>query len=102
MDGVATRRGRPEVIGSEARWKLRNCYLAHYRQWGPSVLRYWAIREGLGTWSAGTIARVIADLMPEPEEPIRTKRYEMAAPMVIRSAEPKISPPCWGSYSALM
>jgi hypothetical protein len=59
-----TVRGRPEVIPPEARWKLRRCYLAHYGQWGPSILRCWAIREGLGTWSTGTIARVVADLKP--------------------------------------
>lgn len=83
MEQAGARRGRPEVIGSEARWKLRACYLAHYGQWGPSVLRCWAIREGLGRWSAGTIARVIADLKPVPEEPVKPRRYEMAAPMVM-------------------
>jgi len=76
-------RGRPEIIPSEARWKLRTCYLKHYGQWGPTVLRCWAIRQGLGSWSAGTIARVIADLMPEPEEPVKPKRYEIASPMVM-------------------
>lgn len=83
MEPTGARRGRPEVIGSEARWKLRACYLSHYGQWGPSVLRYWAIREGFGSWSAGAIARVIADLKPEPEEPAKPRRYEIAAPMVM-------------------
>jgi transposase InsO family protein len=83
MNGTALKRGRPEVIPPEARWKLRACYLAHYKQWGPSVLRYWAIREEVGTWSAGTIARVIADLMPAPEEALKPRRYEIAAPMVM-------------------
>ena len=87
MEQIGARRGRPEVIPSEARWKLRACYLAHYGQWGPSVLRYWAIREGLGRWNAGTIARVIADLKPVPDEPIKPKRYEMAAPMVMWSED---------------
>ena len=83
MVSVTTRRGRPEVIPPEARWKLRTCYLRHYGQWGPSVLRYWAIREGLGMWSAGTIARVIQDLKPEPEEPVKPRRYEIVSPMVL-------------------
>lgn len=30
--------GRPEVIGAAARWRLRACYLAHYKQWGPQAL----------------------------------------------------------------
>lgn len=49
------RRGRPEVIASSVRWKIRSCYLSHYGQWGATVLRYWAIREGLGSFSPGTI-----------------------------------------------
>ena len=81
-------RGRPEVIPAEARWKLRQCYLAHYRQWGPSVLRCWAIREGIGMWSTGAIARVIADLKPAPaEERQPPMKYEVAAPMVMWSED---------------
>jgi transposase InsO family protein len=81
-------RGRPEVIPPESRWKLRQCYLAHYGQWGSSVLRCWAIREGLGTWSAGTIARVIADLKPAPTETRQPPRkYEIASPMVMWSED---------------
>jgi transposase InsO family protein len=81
-------RGRPEVIPPDARWKLRECYLAHYGQWGPSVLRCWAIREGLGKWSTGTIARVIADLKPAPaEERQPPMKYEIAAPMVMWSED---------------
>jgi len=34
--------GRPEAISADARWKLRSCYLSHYKQWGPRVLRDWA------------------------------------------------------------
>ena len=83
-----TVRGRPEVIPPEARWKLRRCYLAHYGQWGPSVLRCWAIREGLGTWSTGTIARVVADLKPAPaEERKPPRRYEVVSPMVMWSED---------------
>ena len=82
------RRGRPEVISSSVRWKLRSCYLSHYGQWGPSVLRYWAIREGLGRYSPGTISRVINDLKsPPPQERIKPRRYEIAAPMVMWSED---------------
>ena len=81
-------RGRPEVIPSSVRWKLRSCYLSHYRQWGPSVLRYWAIREGLGRFSTGAIARVIEDLKPmPPQERAKSKKYEIAAPMVMWSED---------------
>ena len=58
-DHVAVRAGRPEVIAAAARWKLRACYLDHYKQWGPRVLREWARSQGLGSWSATTIAAVI-------------------------------------------
>jgi transposase InsO family protein len=81
-------RGRPKVIPQAVRWKLRTCYLTHYGQWGPTVLRYWAIREGLGRFSAGAISRVIDDLKPPPfpERP-KPKRYEIAAPMVMWSED---------------
>lgn len=101
MGCTPTRRGRPEVIPLEARWKLRVCYLAHYGQWGPSVLRYWAMREGLGMWSAGTIARVITDLMPEPEEQVKPRRYEISAPMVLW-AEDATSFKEWGKKKELL
>lgn len=83
----AKRRGRPEAIGSRERWKLRDCYKAHFGQWGPSVLREWAIREGLGTWSVGTISRVIANLRPKKEPRRKSRRYEIAAPMVMWSED---------------
>lgn len=81
-------RGRPEVIPSSVRWKLRFCYLSHYGQWGPFVLRYWAIREGLGRFSPGTIARVIKDLKPPPtDDQPKPRKYEIAAPMVMWSED---------------
>jgi transposase InsO family protein len=83
----AIRRGRPEVIPPEARWKIRRCYQDHFGQWGPSVLRYWAIRERIGTWSTGTISRVIADLAPTPEEIPKLKKYEIASPMAMWSED---------------
>ncbi|MCP4602100.1 MAG: helix-turn-helix domain-containing protein, partial [Proteobacteria bacterium] len=81
------KRGRPESIPQAARWKLRECYKAHYCQWGPSVLREWAIREGLGRWNASTISKVIADLKPKPEKKAKPNRYEIAAPMVMWSED---------------
>ena len=80
---VAVRAGRPEVISATARWKLRACYVGHYKQWGPRVLREWARRQGLGSWSATTIAAVIADLRDEPQEKPPTVRYEITGSNVM-------------------
>ncbi len=79
--------GRPEVIPAAARWKLRECYLAHYKQWGPRVLKEWARRRGLGSWSATTIARVIEDLRDEPERRLPTVRYEIVGSNVMWSED---------------
>ncbi len=84
---VAVRTGRPEVISAAARWKLRACYVGHYKQWGPRVLREWARRQGLGVWSATTIAAVIADLRDEPEEKPPTVRYEIVGSNVMWSED---------------
>ena len=84
---VLLQRGRPEAIPPSARWRIRQCYVDHYGQWGPDVLRHWATREGLGTWSPGTIARTIADLAPAEEVKIKPKRYEITAPMVMWSED---------------
>jgi hypothetical protein len=51
------------------------------------VLREWAIRENLGRWNASTIAKVIADLKPEPEKKMKPLRYEIAYPMVMWSED---------------
>ena len=83
----AIKRGRPEVIPPEARWKLRRCYLDHFGQWGPTVLRFWAIRERLGNWSPGTIARVISDLAAKPEKIPKPKKYEITSPMAMWSED---------------
>ncbi len=81
------RRGRPEIIPPAARERIRACYLAHYGQWGPRVLRQWCRREGLGLWSAGTIAAVITDLRQERSEHPRPTRYEISAPDVMWSED---------------
>jgi hypothetical protein len=84
---VAVRAGRPEVVSAAARWKLRACYVGHYKQWGPRVLREWARRRGLGTWSATTIAAVIADLRDEPQEKPPMVRYEIVGSNVMWSED---------------
>ena len=73
----ASRSGRPNVIPEAAQHRLRECYADHYYQWGPRVLADWARREGLGNWSPGTIAKVIADLKPEPPPKQPPERYEV-------------------------
>jgi len=81
------RRGRPAVIPALAREQIRSCYLAHFGQWGPQVLAAWCRRQGLGTWSATTIAAVIADLRePEPaaSPPVR---YEIMGSQVMWSED---------------
>jgi transposase InsO family protein len=88
-DGKRTvaRAGRPEVIPAAARWKLRACYLEHYKQWGPQVLREWCQRIGLGQWSPTTIAGVIADLRDAPEEKVPTIRYEIVGSSIMWSED---------------
>jgi hypothetical protein len=81
------RRGRPEVMSAEVKWKIRVCYVKHYRQWGSSVLACWAEREGLGRYDPDTIARAIEDLKEEPEEEPKPKRYEITAPGVMWSED---------------
>ena len=83
----AERPGRPEVIGAAAREQIRACYQTHYGQWGPQVLRSWCERQGLGSWSATTIAAVIADLK-EPDEPKpEPLRIEVTAPNAMWSED---------------
>jgi len=85
--GADSRRGRPEVISPEARDRIRACYLARFRQWGPQVLKSWCERKKLGSWSATTISRVIADLRePEEVEP-PPARMEVKAPDVMWSED---------------
>jgi transposase InsO family protein len=81
------KRGRPEVVPASVRLKIRNCYIAHYKQWGPKVLVNWAKRKGLGSYSAGTIARIIEDLRDEPLPKQKPIRYEITAPNVMWSED---------------
>jgi len=75
------------VIGDVARDRIRSCYLAHYGEWGPQVLGAWCRREGLGIWSASTIAAVIADLRPKRREKRQTTCYEVQASGVMWSED---------------
>jgi transposase InsO family protein len=81
------RLGRPEVIPASVRLKLRNCYVEHYGQWGPTVLASWARREGLGSYSQTTIDKVIADLKDVPAEKPKPICYEIASSMVMWSED---------------
>ena len=80
-------RGRPTVIDEEVGAMIRKCYLAHYGQWGPRVLASWCSREGLGNWSAGTVAAVVADLRTEEEKAPAPVRFEMTATGVMWSED---------------
>jgi len=80
-------RGRRCVIGPGATARIRECYTAHFGQWGPQVLAAWCRREDLGDWSAGTVAAVIADLREEDEERPSAVRYEMTATGVMWSED---------------
>jgi transposase InsO family protein len=79
--------GRPSIIPAEVRLKLRNCYIAHYKQWGPRPLACWAKREGLGDYSPSTIALVIADLKEKRPPRDKPQRYEITAPNVMWSED---------------
>ena len=81
------KRGRPEVVPAEVRLKLRNCYVGHYKQWGPRTLASWARREGLGDYSPATIARVIGDLQEQAAPGEEPQRYEITAPNVMWSED---------------
>jgi len=84
---TSERSGRPEVIGGDARRRIRECYRVHFGQWGPRVLAEWCVRQKLGAWSPTTISAVIADLRepkPPPQSPVR---YEVKAPQVMWSED---------------
>ena len=87
LPSPSNRRGRPCVVSEEARTRIRACYTAHFRQWGPQVLAAWCKRTGLGDWSAGTLAAVIADLREEKEDRPSPVRYEMTAAGVMWSED---------------
>jgi transposase InsO family protein len=79
--------GRPVAVPAEVRLKIRNCYIGHYKQWGPTTLAEWCRRQGLGDYSPTTIASIIDDIReckPPKEKP---RRYEITAPNVMWSED---------------
>jgi transposase InsO family protein len=74
-------------MSAEVKWKLRVCYIKHYKQWGPRVLAAWATREGLGQYHPSTIASVIKDLKEDTEERASSRRYEITSPGVMWSED---------------
>ena len=79
--------GRPVSVSARVRLKIRNCYIEHYKQWGPSTLAQWCRRQGLGDYSPTTIASIIDDIRdckPARENP---RRYEITAPGVMWSED---------------
>lgn len=80
-------RGRPAVVSKAARTRIRDCYVSHFGQWGPRVLAGWCRREGLGDWSAGTLAGVIDDLREADEDAPDPVRFEMIASNVMWSED---------------
>jgi hypothetical protein len=85
--GPSERPGRREAIGTAARARIRACYGKHYGQWGPQVLRAWCVRQGLGSWSATTIAAVIADLREADQPTPGPLQLEVMAPDVMWSED---------------
>ncbi|MBM4352717.1 MAG: transposase [Deltaproteobacteria bacterium] len=77
------RRGRPTVMSGAVREAIRKCYLDHFGQWGPTVLRPWARRQGLGIYSVGTIDSAIADIKVKPDPKPRTLRCEVTASNIL-------------------
>jgi transposase InsO family protein len=79
--------GRPVAVPARVRLKIRNCYIGHYKQWGPSTLAQWCRRQGLGDYSPSTISSIIEDIRdcnPPNEKP---RRYEITAPNVMWSED---------------
>jgi hypothetical protein len=84
---TAEKRGRPSEVPEEARQLIRQTYLDHFKQWGPTILAGWVRREGIGTWWPSTIDAVIADLKDEKDKAPEPERLEVTAPMVMWSED---------------
>jgi hypothetical protein len=85
--GASDTCGRPAAIPPAARTQIRDCYLAHYGEWGPQVLQAWCERQQLGSWSATTIAAVIDDLKEPDEVEPPPARLTVTAPDVMWSED---------------
>ena len=84
---TTNRPGRPEAISASVLWKIRTEYKKRHCQWGPTVLKCWCERKGLGSYSPTTIAKAIADLVPAKRKQKKAAQYEIAAPMVMWSQD---------------
>ena len=85
---VANRKpGRPPAVAAEVRLKIRNCYIQHYKQWGPRTLADWCRRQGLGDYSPTTISRIIDDIRDSKAPKDKPRRYEITAPSVMWSED---------------
>lgn len=84
---LVKRSGRPCVMDAATRVKVRECYSAHFGQWGPQVLAAWCRQEGLGDRSAGTLAAVIDDLREPKEVPAAPVRYEITVSNAVWSED---------------
>jgi transposase InsO family protein len=79
--------GRPAAVAARVRLKIRNCYIEHYKEWGPTTLAEWCRRQGLGDYSPTTISSIIEDIRdcnPPKEKP---RRYEITSPGVMWSED---------------
>jgi transposase InsO family protein len=79
--------GRPLAVPARVRLKIRNCYIDHYKQWGPSTLAQWCRRQGLGDYSPSTIASIIEDIRECNPPKDKPRRYEITAPNVMWSED---------------
>jgi len=79
--------GRPFAVSAEVRLKIRSCYIAHYKQWGPRTLANWCKREGLGDYSPTTISKIIDDIRDCKPAKDKPRRYEITAPGVMWSED---------------
>ena len=79
--------GRPTAVPTEVRLKIRNCYIEHYKQWGPATLAQWCRRQGLGDYSPTTISGIIEDIREGEPAKEKPRRYEITAPNVMWSED---------------
>ena len=79
--------GRPAAVAARVRLKIRNCYIGHYKQWGPSTLAQWCRRQGLGDYSPSTISSIIEDIRDKNPPKEKPRRYEITAPNVMWSED---------------
>jgi transposase InsO family protein len=75
------------AVPAQVRLKIRNCYIEHYKQWGPRTLAEWCRREGLGDYSPTTISCIIDDIKDCKAPKEKPRRYEITAPAVMWSED---------------